>query len=654
MKHLRFLSLSLLFLVCTFCQAYEFIYGDDTRTGTLFAKDPIVVFHGGRYLMYYSIPPHNSRDWEGWNIGIAESQDLRGWKRIGEITPQADYEAKGLCAPGAIVRGDTIHLFYQTYGGGRTDAICHAWSTDGLSFVRDSTNPIFRPTGSWNCGRAIDAEVIAFKGKYFLYFATRDPQFERQLLGVATAPLGTDFRRSDWTLAADAPILQPELPWEGKCTEGATVIEHKGKLYMFYAADYNNCPQQIGLSVSKDGIKWQRCSERPFLANGLPGEWNESESGHPCVYRDKQGQTHLFYQGNNTHGRHWLLTSVPLKWTKKGPEIVYPQTPFNSSLQRSTAKGKVNKKSPSKGDLEGLLVIDADAPDPSVIRVGDIYYAAATSGNKPQAYQRYRSRDLQTWEPMGFVFDQWPEWTDGSFWAPELFDLCGRTMCYYTARQKSDGTSCVGVAMAEGPEGTFKDYGPLVRTTNEAIDAYVFRDGTQLYISWKAYGLDPSKRPIELLCQRLSEDGLHLQGEPFMLLRDDERQGMEGQCIFRQGDWWYILYSIRDCCSPKSDYAVSVARSHSLQGPWEKYEKNPILEGQNTPDSPLNRENSKSPFKGDLEGLQSCGHGTMVRTPDGEMYYLCHAYYVNRYKEGRKAVLFRLEIGPDGWVHQKK
>ena len=657
MRHLGSTLSVLLLLVSSLCHAYEFIYGDDTRTGTLFAKDPIVVFHGGRYLMYYSIPPHNSRDWEGWNIGIAESQDLKAWHRIGEITPQAEYEAKGLCAPGAIVRGDTIHLFYQTYGGGRTDAICHAWSTDGLTFERDKTNPIFRPTGEWNCGRAIDAEVIAFRGKYFLYFATRDPQFERQLLGVATAPIGTDFRRSDWTLALDAPILQPELPWEGKCCEGATVIEHKKKLYMFYAADYNNCPQQIGLAVSKDGIHWQRCSDEPFLRNGLPGEWNESESGHPCVYRDRQGQTHLFYQGNNTHGRHWLLTSVPLEWkapsplTLEGsaslPRVVYPDPPLPS------LKGR---------ELEGVLVINADAPDPSVIRVADTYYAAATSGNKPQAYQRYRSKDLLSWEPMGYIFDEWPEWTCGSFWAPELFDLCGRTMCYYTARQKSDSTSCIGVAMAEGPEGKFKDYGPLVRTTNEAIDAFVFRDGTQLYISWKAYGLDPSKRPIELLCQRLSDDGLHLQGEPFMLLRDDERQGMEGQCIFRQGEWWYILYSIRDCCSPKSDYAVSVARSHSLEGPWEKYEGNPILEGdlpqpslKGKESSPEGKKQKASP-RGGLEGaedcMQSCGHGTMVRTPSGEMYYLCHAYYWNRYKEGRKAVLFRLEIGADGWVHR--
>ena len=43
-------------------------------------------------------------------------------------------------------------------------------------------------------------------------------------------------------------------------------------------------------------------------------------------------------------------------------------------------------------------VIDADAPDPTVIRVGDTYYAAATSGNSRQAYARYKSDDLRTWQ----------------------------------------------------------------------------------------------------------------------------------------------------------------------------------------------------------------------------------------------------------------
>jgi beta-xylosidase len=262
--------------------------------------------------------------------------------------------------------------------------------------------------------------------------------------------------------------------------------------------------------------------------------------------------------------------------------------------------------------------------------VGDTYYAAATSGNNPQAYARYQSKDLKTWQKTGYVFDQWPEWTKGAFWAPEFFVIGNKVMCYYTARQKSDGTSCIGLASAEGPEGRFVDHGPFVRTTNEAIDAFVFNDDGQLYITWKAYGLDPSTRPIEILAQRLTSDGMHLEGAPFMLLRDDERQGMEGQCIFREGKYYYMLYSIRDCCTPQSDYAVSVARSEKFTGPWEKFPGNPILTG-----------NSKD--------IQSCGHGTLVTTPSGERYYLCHAYYLNRFKEGRKAILQYISMGKDLW-----
>ena len=162
------------------------LFADTTRTGWPFSKDPHVIPFHGKYLMYYSVPPKGN---SGWGIGIAESTDLTQWKPIGSLSPAADYEAKGLCAPGALVRNDTIHLFYQTYGNDKKDAICHAWSVDGVNFTRNATNPIFAPkAGDWNCGRAIDAEVIFAKGKYFLYYATRTPDYVKQIVGVATAP----------------------------------------------------------------------------------------------------------------------------------------------------------------------------------------------------------------------------------------------------------------------------------------------------------------------------------------------------------------------------------------------------------------------------------------------------------------------------------
>lgn len=293
------------------------LFADTTRTGWPFSKDPHVIPFHGKYLMYYSVPPKGN---SGWGIGIAESTDLTQWKPIGSLSPAADYEAKGMCAPGALVRNDTIHLFYQTYGNGKKDAICHAWSVDGVNFTRNATNPIFAPKeGEWNCGRAIDAEVIFAKGKYFLYYATRTPDFVKQIIGVATAPAGTNFNREAWTEACDRAILVPEWPWEETCIEAPSVVEMDGTLYMFYAGAYNNRPQQIGLATSTDGIHWEKVSNKPFLTNGDPGTWNYCESGHPHIFKDKDGQTYLFYQGNEDFGRTWFISRKKVLWRDGKP-----------------------------------------------------------------------------------------------------------------------------------------------------------------------------------------------------------------------------------------------------------------------------------------------------------------------------------------------
>ncbi|GAB4049305.1 family 43 glycosylhydrolase [Spirosoma litoris] len=330
MKNIRgfLLFATLIGLLTTFATAQSLkpamMFGDTTHRKPGFAKDPHVVRFGKAYLMYYSVPLYkDSSGTDHWGIGIARSTDLTNWAKVGEITPVTDYEKKGLCAPGALVRDGKVHLFYQTYGNGRNDAICHAVSSDGIHFERNPTNPIFHPAISdWSCGRAIDAEVIKFKDQYFLYFATRDPAYKIQQLGVATAPANTNFNREDWKqVATNGPILKPELPWEGECIEGASVIERNGQLYMFYAGAYNNWPQQIGVARSTDGIHWERVQSEPFLKNGAPGTWNSSESGHPHIFTDTNGKTYLFYQGNNDKGQSWFLSNVPVGWTNLGPTL---------------------------------------------------------------------------------------------------------------------------------------------------------------------------------------------------------------------------------------------------------------------------------------------------------------------------------------------
>ncbi len=293
----------------------------DHSTGKPYAKNPAVVFFGGGYRLYYSLPPHPDAGRGGWAIGVARSQNLEKWEKAGEILPAQDCERSGLCAPGALVRDGRVHLFYQTYGNGARDAICHAVSEDGLRFACSPTNPVFAPTGDWNNGRAIDADVISDGDRLLLYFATRDPTGRVQKLGVAAAPLRSDFGRGRWTQLCDKSILEPELPWEQDCIEAPAVCRRDGRFYLFYAGAYNNAPQQIGCAVSDDGLAWERLGDRPFLPSGGPGDWNSSESGHPFVFTDASGDTTLFFQGNADGGRTWHLSKVGLGWQGGHPFV---------------------------------------------------------------------------------------------------------------------------------------------------------------------------------------------------------------------------------------------------------------------------------------------------------------------------------------------
>lgn len=249
-------------------------------------------------------------------------------------------------------------------------------------------------------------------------------------------------------------------------------------------------------------------------------------------------------------------------------------------------------------------VIPGDFADPSIIRRGDVYYATGTSSEWAPHFPLFQSTDLIHWKSMGYVFPKTPAWAAASFWAPELFYRKGTYYVYYVARKKSDGISCIGVATTTDLRKGFTDRGILLEYGKEAIDPFVIDDQGQLYITWKAYGLD--KRPIEILGSKLTDDGLRLEGKPFTLLRDDDRQGLEGQCLVRRDGYYYLLYSAGNCCGRGCSYHVSVARSATLQGPYTRFSGNPILS--------------------ETADWKCPGHGTLVTTKDGKDVYLAHAY----------------------------
>jgi xylan 1,4-beta-xylosidase len=278
-------------------------------------------------------------------------------------------------------------------------------------------------------------------------------------------------------------------------------------------------------------------------------------------------------------------------------------------------------------------VVPYDYPDPSVIRVGADFYAVATAGGWAPIYTIMKSRDAVNWDAVGTVFERAPDWAADDFWAPELVEHRGRYFVYYTARKKN-GPLCVAVASADSPTGPYKDHGPLVCQEIGSIDAATAVDTNgDLYLLWKEDG-NSRNRPTPIYAQRLDDDGVTLRGEPRELIRNDvpwEGGVVEGPFVLRHGEYFYLFYSGNACCGRGCDYALGVARSRSILGPWEKNPANPILPANSAWKCP--------------------GHGSIVADRMGREYLLYHAYGASAgsFAVGRVALLDRVEWGANGW-----
>lgn len=280
-----------------------------------------------------------------------------------------------------------------------------------------------------------------------------------------------------------------------------------------------------------------------------------------------------------------------------------------------------------------------DFPDPSIIRVGQDYWAVTTSSEWAPEFPILHSRDLVNWEIVGAVFQKHPDWSIGSYWAPEISEDHGKFFVYYAARRKS-GSLCVAVATASRPQGPYTDHGPLVCQEVGSIDPFPVTDENgQRYLIWKEDGNSVSK-PTPIWSQRLSQDRTRLVGERRELFHNDQAWEkhatlpygnlVEGPAIIRHNGWFYLFYSGNFCCARECNYMLGVARARKLLGPWEKNPGNPILRGNETWKCP--------------------GHGTVVRDSRGRDFLLYHAYKTDDFVYvGRQAMLDEVNWGTGDW-----
>ena len=282
-------------------------------------------------------------------------------------------------------------------------------------------------------------------------------------------------------------------------------------------------------------------------------------------------------------------------------------------------------------------VINRSAPDPTVIRVGSLYYLYSTEDvrNVPIYY----SRNLTRWFYVGTCFteDTRPQMVPGGgIWAPDINKIGDKYVLYYSKSTWGGEWECgIGVATSNSPRGPFKDVGPLFISSEinvqNSIDPFFIEDNDKKYLFWGSF------RGIYAI--ELSEDGLSVKEGAKK--RKVAGTLTEGTTIFKRGNFYYLIGSAGSCCEgANSTYHLVVARGRSLLGPY--YNRQGKMATNNGFDMLLEKN----------DHVVGPGHCSEVFQDDaGQDWILYHGYDAQNPNAGRKVYLDRIQWDDSNWPY---
>lgn len=284
-------------------------------------------------------------------------------------------------------------------------------------------------------------------------------------------------------------------------------------------------------------------------------------------------------------------------------------------------------------------------PDPSVCRVGDDFYLVNSTFAYFPGIPIFHSRDLVHWTQIGHVIDratQLPyaglEVSHGIF-APAISHHAGT---FYVVCTMVDGGGNFLVT-ATDPAGPWSD---PIWFGFEGIDPSLFFDYDGR--AWIVNNGEPSYAPRydghrAIWIQEFDHANKQLIGPRRVLVdagTDPERNPIwiEGPHLFKRAEWYYLM-----CAEggTSEGHTEVIFRSRSPEGPFQPWEKNPIL-------------SQRELIVGREHAVTSSGHAELVALKDGSWwaFFLACRPYDNLsllYATGRETFLLPVRWTEDGW-----
>lgn len=265
-----------------------------------------------------------------------------------------------------------------------------------------------------------------------------------------------------------------------------------------------------------------------------------------------------------------------------------------------TAGSQMNQKS-------GNPVFPGWYADPEGIIFNKTYWIYPTYSAKYEQqvfFDAFSSPDLVHWIKHEHILDTSAiKWAKRAMWAPSVIEKKGKYFFFFGANdiQSDNEQGGIGVAVADKPEGPYKDYlgKPLVdKFYNGAqpIDQFIFRDANGqhylIYGGWRHCNI-----------AKLKDDFTgFLPFKDSVIFKEITPEGyVEGPFMFIRNGKYYFMWSEGGWTGP--DYCVAYAIADSPFGPFKRIGK--ILQQ-------------------DPKIARGAGHHSVIKVPGEDKWYIVY------------------------------
>jgi xylan 1,4-beta-xylosidase len=290
-------------------------------------------------------------------------------------------------------------------------------------------------------------------------------------------------------------------------------------------------------------------------------------------------------------------------------------------------------------------------PDPSICRVGGDYYIATSTFEWFPGVQIHHSTDLVNWRlavrPLdrAVQLDMRGNPDSCGVWAPCLSYADGLFWLVYTDVKRYDGNfkdTHNYIVTAPAIEGPWSD---PVYVNSSGFDPSLFHDddGRKWFLNmiWNHISTGVGGHPRHpsfagILLQEYDARAGKLVGPAKNIFRGSDHGLVEGSHLYKRAGWYYLTTAEGGTAY---DHAVTMARSRTIDGPYELHPDIHLITSKDAPDAVLQR----------------AGHGQIVETPDGQVYHthLCSRPLpgTRRSPLGRETAIQKCEWRGDGWLY---